>query len=139
MRASACNRLNRRRRSIKRWHAQRIRNRLQPKTPGEVIQVDGGSEFMKDFEEECSKQNIPLYVLPPRSSKINGNVERANGLCHRKFYEVYDLPYKLAAIQKMLKEFQYNFNHLRPHFSLKGLTPAESFYGTMKTEAIRLK
>ena len=29
------------------------------------IQVDGGSEFMKDFEEVCHELAIPLFVLPP--------------------------------------------------------------------------
>lgn len=42
------------------------------------IQVDGGSEFMADFEEECAELNIPLKVLPPRKAKYNGGVERGN-------------------------------------------------------------
>ena len=42
------------------------------------VQVDGGSEFMKDFEQECSKNNIPLYVLPPKRPQWNGGVERGN-------------------------------------------------------------
>ena len=29
------------------------------------IQVDGGSEFMADFEQACRDLGIPLYVLPP--------------------------------------------------------------------------
>ena len=40
------------------------------------IQVDGGSEFMKDFEHECQKLTIPLYVLPPNRPQYNGGVER---------------------------------------------------------------
>ncbi|MFH1254231.1 MAG: helix-turn-helix domain-containing protein [bacterium] len=39
------------------------------------IQVDGGSEFMGDFEQACKSQNIELYVLPPKSPKLNGGVE----------------------------------------------------------------
>jgi transposase InsO family protein len=42
-----------------------------------AIQVDGGSEFEATFEEECHKQDIRLFVLPPRSPKLNGHVERA--------------------------------------------------------------
>lgn len=30
------------------------------------IQVDGGSEFMKDFEKKCQDLKLPLYVLPPK-------------------------------------------------------------------------
>ncbi len=29
------------------------------------IQVDGGSEFMGDFEQLCRAKAIPFYVLPP--------------------------------------------------------------------------
>lgn len=29
------------------------------------IQVDGGSEFMADFKQECARLHIPLIVLPP--------------------------------------------------------------------------
>jgi len=32
-----------------------------------AIQVDGGSEFMAEFEEECRDRGIRLFILPPRS------------------------------------------------------------------------
>ncbi len=54
------------------------------------IQVDGGSEFMKDFEQACKDLHIPLFVLPPKSPEYNGNVERANGTSKFEFYACYD-------------------------------------------------
>ena len=45
--------------------------------PIKVIQVDGGSEFQDSFEEECQRRGIKLFVLLPRSPKLNGHVERA--------------------------------------------------------------
>ena len=39
------------------------------------IQVDGGSEFRKHFEEACKELNIELFVLPPYSPKHNGRIE----------------------------------------------------------------
>ena len=45
--------------------------------PIRAIQVDGGSEFQDAFERECQKRGIKLFVLPPRSPKLNGHVERA--------------------------------------------------------------
>ena len=36
------------------------------------IQVDGGSEFMADFEEACAELFIPLIVLPPKKPEYNG-------------------------------------------------------------------
>jgi hypothetical protein len=49
------------------------------------MQVDGGSEFMGAFEAACQGQVIVLCVLPPRSPKLNGRIERLNGTAHREF------------------------------------------------------
>lgn len=46
--------------------------------PVRAIQVDGGSEFMAEFEHACKERGITLYILPPRSPKLNGCVERFN-------------------------------------------------------------
>ena len=45
----------------------------------EAIQVDGGSEFMAEFEDACQRRGLKLYVLPPKSPQMNGGVERGNG------------------------------------------------------------
>src|SRR5438552_4376473 len=37
---------------------------------------DGGSEFAAEFEEACQQKQLPLFVLPPKSPKLNGHVER---------------------------------------------------------------
>ena len=37
--------------------------------PIRAIQVDGGSEFMADFEAACQQRGIRLFELPPRSPK----------------------------------------------------------------------
>jgi putative transposase len=50
------------------------------------IQVDGGSEFMAEFEEACSDLKIPLLVLPPRKPQYNGGVERGNRTFREEFY-----------------------------------------------------
>ena len=47
--------------------------------PGKAIQVDGGSEFYAGFEDACREKSIKLYFLPPKSSRLNGHVERAKG------------------------------------------------------------
>jgi putative transposase len=41
--------------------------------PIKAIQVDGGSEFQDAFERECQLRGIKLFVLPPRSPKLNGH------------------------------------------------------------------
>ncbi|MEM4721945.1 MAG: hypothetical protein QXT73_07810 [Candidatus Methanomethylicaceae archaeon] len=54
-----------------------------------ALQVDGGSEFYSDFEEKCQRRKIRLFVLPPRSLKLNGCVERAHRTHTEEFYELY--------------------------------------------------
>lgn len=93
--------------------------------PVTAIQVDGGSEFMAEFEQACADKNIRLYVLPPKSPKMNAAVERCNGAWRYEFYAVYDLPPKVEAINPILDAFQHLYNHHRPHGALGGLAPAQ--------------
>jgi len=92
--------------------------------PVEAIQVDGGSEFMAAFEEACERKGIRLYVLPPKCPQMNGAVERCNGAWRYEFYETYDLPGTVEALNPILDSFQHLYNHHRPHGALAGLTPA---------------
>ena len=47
---------------------------LLERTPFAIpaIQVDGGSEFMAEFEAACAEREISLFVLPPRSPNSMG-------------------------------------------------------------------
>ena len=56
------------------------------------IQIDGGSEFMAVFEQACADKGLALFVLPPRSPKLNGAVERYQGAWRYEFYACSDLP-----------------------------------------------
>ena len=44
---------------------------------------DGGSEHQAEFERECERRGILLFVLPSRSPKLNGHVGAA--LSHPPF------------------------------------------------------
>ncbi len=90
-----------------------------------AIQVDGGSEFMADFETACAERGIALFVLPPRSPKLNGHVERANGTHRREFWECYDGDLDLPPLQAALRAWEDHYNHVRPHQALGYATPAE--------------
>jgi len=89
------------------------------------IQVDGGSEFMADFERACQDKGLALYVLPPKRPQLNGAVERCNGSWRYEFYAVYELPHRLDQLQPLVDAFAHRFNHHRPHDALDGRTPAE--------------
>jgi len=87
------------------------------------IQVDGGSEFIAEFEQACKKFNIALYVLPPRSPKLNGCVERSNGTMHYEFYVLYPRFSDIHDLNRKLAEFSRFYNEKRPHQRLNYLTP----------------
>jgi transposase InsO family protein len=93
--------------------------------PLRAVQVDGGSEFMAEFEAACAARGIALYVLPPRSPRLNGAVERANRTHAEEFYELTDAPSELEALQTGLADWELCYNTIRPHQALGYLTPAE--------------
>lgn len=90
-----------------------------------AIQVDGGSEFMKEFEAECQKRNISLFILPPRSPKLNGCVERANRTHTEEFYEVNDFSLDINTLNIQLRQWENTCNTIRPSQALAYLTPLE--------------
>ena len=93
--------------------------------PVRAISVDNGSEFMADFEAACAARDIRLFVLPPRSPKLHGTVERANRTHTEEFYEVTDAEPDLPALGAALRDWVWTYNHVRPHQALGYLTPAE--------------
>lgn len=90
------------------------------------IQVDGGSEFMAEFEDACRELGIPLMVLPPSKPKYNGGVERGNRIFREEFYANKNLlADSIGAMRAELKAALNKYNTYRPHFSLNGLTPMQ--------------
>ena len=94
---------------------------VRSQVPFEVhsIQVDGGSEFKRDFEAACKVSSIPLYVLPPRSPELNGCVERCNRTLRYEFYGLFEL----CEIRKSLAHYMRMYNTFRPHQALQQATP----------------
>jgi transposase InsO family protein len=107
--------------------ARRFLDTLRERTPFPVraIQVDGGSEFQAVFEEACQQRGIHLFVLPPRSPKLNGHVERANRTHAEEFYEVADLPWSVAELNQHALAWERVYNTVRPHQALGYKTPKE--------------
>lgn len=90
-----------------------------------AIQVDGGSEFMSEFEEACREQGVRLFVLPPRSPKLNGAVERANRTHQEEFYQTSTAEVTVAALGAELAQWEHIYNTVRPHQALGYLTPRQ--------------
>jgi len=91
--------------------------------PVKAIQVDGGAEFEAIFEEACQKRGIKLFVLPPRSPKLNGGVERAHRTHTEEFYELTESSFDLSELRQELLEWEWVYNTVRPHQALGYLTP----------------
>lgn len=91
--------------------------------PIRAIQVDGGSEFQAAFEQACRQHGIRLFVLPPRSPKLNGHVERAQRTHTEEFYELYDGDLQLGPFNQALLAWERTYNTVRPHQALGYLTP----------------
>lgn len=117
--------------------ATRFLDELVSRMPNPIraIQVDGGSEFKSVFEAECQARGIKLFVLPPRSPKLNGAVERANRTHTEEFYEVTDSDFDLADLRSKLLEWEKICNTYRPNQALGYLTPWEHLQKLQNKEA----
>ena len=124
---------------VSRWDVLEVRTRATATTateflatlqerlpfPLQAIQVDGGSEFMAQFEEACQRGGIRLFVLPPHSPKLNGHVERANRTHTEEFWECYEGDLDLASVQPALRAWEEVYNTVRPHQALAYRTPKQ--------------
>lgn len=90
-----------------------------------AFQVDGGAEFFSDFETHCQQHGIRLFVLPPKSPKLNGAVERANRTHTEEFYEVEQCAWTVDALSQQLLHWERIYNTVRPHQALNYLTPLQ--------------
>ena len=107
--------------------ATRFLDDLRARSPFPIraLQVDGGSEFMAGFEQACQQRGIRLFVLPPRSPKLNGCVERANRTHTEEFWECYDGDLDVASARAALLAWRHRYNTYRPHQALGYLTPLQ--------------
>ena len=124
---------------VSRWDVLEVRSRatsataaqflttLQARMPFPVraLQVDGGSEFAADFEHACQSLGLRLFVLPPRSPKLNGHVERANRTHTEEFHEITPCDWRLPALNRDLRLWERTYNTVRPHQALGYRTPLE--------------
>lgn len=124
---------------VSRWDVLDIRSTASAKTAAEfidqllvrmpfrvkAIQVDNGSEFMAEFEESCQQKQIRLFVLPPRSPKLNGSVERAQRTHTEEHWELSTCDTEVESMREDLREWENVYNTIRPHQALGYKTPLE--------------
>ena len=93
--------------------------------PVRALQVDGGSEFAAEFELACQQKELPLFVLPPKSPKLNAHVERSHRTHNEEFYEVQADSDQVPRLNHQLRRWEHTYNCVRPHQALAYLTPLE--------------
>lgn len=91
--------------------------------PVQAIQVDGGSELGAQFEAECQRPGIKLFLTPPRSPQRQGQVERAQGTWRYEFCEACDLPWTVSHLRLLVQAWEQVQGHLRPPSGLAGQEP----------------
>ena len=89
------------------------------------LQVDGGSEFAALLEAACQQRSLGLFVLPPRSPKLNGRVERANRTHTEEFYEINACSLPITQLNRELEAWERTYNTVRSHQALGYLTPQQ--------------
>jgi putative transposase len=83
-----------------------------------AVKVDSGSEFAADFEQARQQRGLRLFVLPPRSPKLNGVVERAQRTHTEESYEVASCSSHIPALYRELQNWERMYTTVRPHQAL---------------------
>ncbi|MGE0207429.1 MAG: IS481 family transposase, partial [Candidatus Babeliales bacterium] len=96
--------------------------------PIQRIQTDWGTEFYNElFQEELMIHFIKFRPIKPRSPHLNGKVERSQKTDKAEFYSHLNLRDKNLQLQPLVAEWEYFYNHKRPHASLNEKTPYERY------------
>ena len=103
----------------------RILATMPAEIPYDAIQIDGGSEFKKEFETYCKQMGIRLLVNRPRTPKQNAYVERVHRTIDEEFYQTREVPDTLAGINEELAYWVETYNMFRPHAGIGYVTPCE--------------
>ncbi|MGI9860416.1 integrase core domain-containing protein, partial [Moorella naiadis] len=104
-----------------------------------ALKTDRGTQFKDQFAAYLKQQGIYHLKSIPYYPRCNAKIERV-------FRDVEDHVASritgtttLVELLSMLVEEAYQHNHVRPHQSLGGLTPAEVYRGEGQTIAANIK
>jgi transposase InsO family protein len=74
---------------------------------------------------QLEDRSTHLFVLPPRSPKLNGAVERANRTHSEEFYQITPCSLEMKKLNRELRQSEKIYNTVRPHQALGYLTPQQ--------------
>ena len=91
----------------------------------EMIRVDNGPEFIsRKLDNWCKDHHVTLAFIQPGKPTQNAYVERLNGSIRSELLNAYIFK-TLDEVREKTKQWQYDYNHKRPHKSLGYKTPVE--------------
>ncbi len=76
--------------------------------------------------------------LPPRSPKLNGEIERAQRTHTEEFYQVFPCSLELAALNRELRKWEQVYSTVRPHQGLGLSHPAFPAAGCSPTRGVNI-
>jgi len=92
--------------------------------PIQRIQTDRGKEFFAfSVQEKLMEYGIKFRPIKPRSPHLNGKVERTQRTDLDEFYSTVDI--NDPDLDNLLSQWQFYYNWLRAHSSLKGKSPID--------------
>jgi putative transposase len=86
---------------------------------------DTGSEFAAEFDLACQQKQLPLFVLPPKSPKLNAHVERSHALTLKSSTRCTQTPTSHCGSIIRCAIPEHTYNRVRPNQSRAYLTPLE--------------
>jgi len=95
-----------------------------------MLRVDNGPEFISHkLEQWCRERDITLAFIEPGKPTQNAYVERLNGSIRRELLDAYIFR-SLSEVRQKVEEWQYDYNHCRPHKALGYRCPVDLLEST---------
>ncbi|MBU3922868.1 integrase core domain-containing protein [Patescibacteria group bacterium] len=95
------------------------------------MNTDRGGENEKEFNEQLVKDSVIHFYSREGTPTDNPRVERSHLTDQKEFYDQGKLYVSFNKQKKLLEEWNYAYNYIRPHQALAYLTPME-FYEVWK-------
>lgn len=114
--------------SLSSKQAQKVFQQFQEMCPYPIytVQTDNGSEFLANFHDYLEEEGIKHKFIYPRLVKVNAVVERFNRTVQEEFIKRNDeIYYDLEVFKGKLENWLNWYNHKRPHYALKYLSPMQ--------------
>lgn len=94
-----------------------------------AVKSDNGPQFRKQFQEFLNSWLVKHHVSPYFSPSYNGKVERKNRDLNDIIEQVDQKEKSMEELFTIIGNSIYEHNYIRPHQSLEGVTPYQSYMG----------